>query len=59
MMDPEDHVREGYNVVSCAYRADDAEDGEHGLWLEELAYHLAPNAVILDLGCGCGIPAAR
>jgi len=50
MMDPKDHVREGYNVVSCAYRADDAEDGEHGLWLEELAFHLTSAGAILDLG---------
>lgn len=59
VMNPKDHVRDGYNVVSYAYRADDAADGEHGRWLEELASHLAPGAVILDLGCGCGIPAAR
>jgi len=58
-MDPKDHVRESYNVVSYAYRADDAEDGEQGLWLEELASHLAPGAAVLDLGCGCGIPMAR
>ncbi len=49
-MDPKDHVRESYNVVSYAYRADDAEDGEQGLWLEELASHLTSAAAILDLG---------
>lgn len=58
-LDPRDQVREGYDAVSYAYRADDAEDGDYQLWLEELAPHLQPRAHVLDLGCGYGIPAAR
>lgn len=58
-MDPKQQVREGYDAVSYAYRPDDADDVEYGLWLSELAPHLPERAHVLDLGCGCGIPASR
>ena len=58
-MDPKEQVKAGYDAVSYAYRVDDAEDAEYGPWLEELASRLLPGAAVLDLGCGCGIPADR
>lgn len=58
-MDPKKLVRRGYDRVSRAYRADDAEDGEYAPWLELVEKRVAPGAQVLDLGCGCGIPTAR
>lgn len=58
-MDPKDLVRTSYDLISETYRSDDAEDGEEGPWLEELAARLPLAAAVLDLGCGNGIPAAR
>jgi SAM-dependent methyltransferase len=58
-MDPRDIVRSGYDAVSTAYRADNAPDGEYADWLADLAGRLPAGAGILDLGCGCGVPAAR
>jgi 2-polyprenyl-3-methyl-5-hydroxy-6-metoxy-1,4-benzoquinol methylase len=58
-MDPKDQVKHGYDAVSYAYRPDDAGDAEYGLWLGELAPRLPEGAHVLDLGCGCGIPASR
>jgi SAM-dependent methyltransferase len=57
--DPKSIVRRGYDLVSRAYRADDATEGEYADWLEQLESRLAPGSRVLDLGCGCGIPAAR
>ena len=59
MDDPKTIVRRGYDRVSRAYRADDAEDGQYGPWLELLEERLAPSSSVLDLGCGCGVPVAR
>lgn len=57
--DPKAIVRAGYDAVSCAYRADDAPDQPYRGWLALLDAHLGPGAPVLDLGCGCGVPAAR
>jgi 2-polyprenyl-3-methyl-5-hydroxy-6-metoxy-1,4-benzoquinol methylase len=54
-----DLVRRGYDALSYLYRADDAEPGRYGPWLEQLAARLPAAADILDLGCGCGVPVAR
>ena len=59
MRDPKSIVRRGYDLVSLAYRADDAEDGTYREWLELLEDRIEPGASILDLGCGCGVPVAR
>jgi len=58
-MEPKDIVRAGYDMVSFAYRANDDFDEQREAWLTELAERIPPRARVLDLGCGCGIPAAR
>jgi SAM-dependent methyltransferase len=56
---PADLVRSGYNALSRHYRDDDdAADGYNG-WLANLVGLLPEHAQVLDIGCGCGIPAAR
>ena len=57
--DPKAIVRRGYDLVSRAYRADDADDGQYGPWLDLLEKRTPLGAAVLDLGCGCGVPVAR
>jgi SAM-dependent methyltransferase len=57
--DPKSIVRRGYDLVSRAYRADDADDGQYGDWLDLLEKRVGGGSPVLDLGCGCGIPVAR
>jgi SAM-dependent methyltransferase len=57
--DPKEIVRAGYDRVSRAYRADDAPDEPYRSWLRPLDAALALGDPVLDLGCGCGVPAAR
>jgi SAM-dependent methyltransferase len=57
--DQVDLVRQGYDALSYRYRADDAEPGGYGPWVERLLRLLPPAADVLDLGCGCGVPVAR
>lgn len=59
MDDPKAFVRRGYDILSRAYRKDDAPEGEYAGWLDQLESRLAPGSRVLDLGCGCGIPVAR
>lgn len=64
--DPERIVREGWNRASWRYRPEasatdafDHADGEYRRWLQPLLDDLPDGSAVLDLGCGCGIPAAR
>ncbi len=57
--DPKAIVRRGYDRVSRAYRADDADDGEYGAWLDLIEKRVDAGSSVLDLGCGCGVPVAR
>ena len=54
-------VAEGYDRVSRAYRSDSDPDAEneYKAWLEPIMKELPFGSSILDLGCGCGIPASR
>ena len=62
-MDPKKIVRDGYDIVSYAYRGDeeDASSPVYHAWLDELLPFIPtePRPRILDLGCGNGIPVAR
>jgi ubiquinone/menaquinone biosynthesis C-methylase UbiE len=57
--DQRELVRRGYDALSYHYRRDDADDGRYAAWLGELLARLPNPADVLDLGCGCGVPAAR
>ncbi len=53
-------VEAGYDRVAERYLATkDAEDPLTLAGLEELARDLLPEAAVLDLGCGAGVPATR
>jgi SAM-dependent methyltransferase len=62
-----DLVRRGYDAISTAYRSDDglpasssSEDvSRYAGWVGELASLLPSGAVVVDLGCGAGLPATR
>ena len=58
-VDPKDVVRRGYDAISRAYRADDADEGGYAPWIRELRHRLPGRCTVLDLGCGCGVPVAR
>jgi SAM-dependent methyltransferase len=59
--DPKIIVREGYDRASQAYRGDEFAFARSGYahWLSRLTRTLAAESRVLDLGCGCGIPASR
>lgn len=63
-MKPEEQkriVREGYDALSHAYRADDTPDahGEYASWIGLLSDRLPEGSPVLDVGCGCGLPATK
>lgn len=61
MRDPRKKLVEtGYDHVAESYLADkDPDDPTAIAALEDLAGRIPPNAAILDLGCGAGIPATK
>jgi SAM-dependent methyltransferase len=54
-------VREGYDKLSYAYRRDDTPDdyGPYAPWVRYLEDQLPPGCPVLDIGCGCGLPATK
>ena len=64
MKNPKDIVRQGYDKVSFAYREDHPDaSGEcyrqYKAWIAELSAQIDESASVLDLGCGCGVPATQ
>lgn len=54
-------VRRGYDKLSYAYRADDTSDDyeDYAAWVHILAERLPEHSPVLDIGCGCGLPATK
>lgn len=54
-------VRRGYDRVSFAYRSDHTPNdyGEYAAWVDLLTERLPERSCVLDLGCGCGLPATK
>jgi SAM-dependent methyltransferase len=58
---PKQIVKDGYNAVSYAYQSDvpDTKLNLYQNWINEFAAYLPGKAAVLDLGCGCGVPATQ
>jgi SAM-dependent methyltransferase len=56
---PEETVRAGYEMAAAAYLADRPQTSPDVAALEQLVSRLAPGALVLDAGCGAGLPIAR
>jgi len=54
--EPRRVVRDGYDEVADSYLADRPRDGADVVVLRDLLDRLAPDARILDAGCGAGVP---
>jgi SAM-dependent methyltransferase len=54
-------VRRGYDRLSHAYRGDDTPDDylDYADWIRMLEELLPERSPVLDIGCGCGLPATR
>ena len=54
-------VAEGYDKVSYAYRSDVDVPAHrtYGDWLKSILESIEPGSDVLDLGCGCGVPASQ
>lgn len=54
-------VRRGYDKLSYAYRADDTPDDyeDYARWVRILTDRLPARSPVLDIGCGCGLPATK
>jgi len=54
-------VRKGYDRLSYAYRSDEATDvdGYYTEWVNCLREKIPEGSPVLDLGCGCGLPATK
>ncbi len=60
MTDPEQKVAAGYDCMAEQYlRGKDADDPVTLAALEDLARSLPPSGVVLDLGCGAGVPVTQ
>jgi ubiquinone/menaquinone biosynthesis C-methylase UbiE len=54
-------VRKSYDKLSYNYRSDDTPDnlGSYYEWVEYLRKHIPEHSPVLDIGCGCGLPATK
>ena len=54
-------VREGYDRLSIDYRSDDTPDDyeQYAAWAQLLVDRLPSGGSVLDVGCGCGLPATK
>lgn len=57
--DPKELVRLGYNVLSSRYDEAFGAETKYAAWLAELCDQVPVDGVVLDLGCGSGVPVAR
>ncbi|WP_405163290.1 class I SAM-dependent methyltransferase [Nocardia sp. NBC_01499] len=57
--DPKELVRLGYDVLSSRYDEAYGAETKYEVWLTELCDHIPVDGVVLDLGCGSGLPVAR
>lgn len=56
-----DIVRESYDKLSIDYRADTTPDDyeNYSEWIRLLVDRLPKGSAVLDIGCGCGLPATK
>ena len=64
LTDPKEIVKNGYNLISHAYRPDKLDETsesylEYKDWTDSLSHVLKPGSVVLYAGCGCGIPITK
>jgi cyclopropane fatty-acyl-phospholipid synthase-like methyltransferase len=60
-MNYKDIIRQGYNKVSHAYYGDNGcpLNNAREDWVKVIIDRLDPGSKVLELGCGCGMPAAK
>lgn len=58
-MNPKQTVRSGYERAADAYLADRPQASPDITALDHLTSRLAPGALVLDAGCGAGVPIAQ
>jgi len=58
-MDFKKTVREGYNAIAKEYLSDRKHDSQDVRLLNEFIERLPANAVVLDAGCGAGVPISQ
>ena len=61
MQNQKEIVRTSYDKLSYNYRSDDTPDnhGPYHDWVEYLRKHIPERSSVLDIGCGCGLPATK
>ena len=58
-MDFKKTVKEGYNAIAARYLAGRTRDSEDVRLLDDFIERLPANAIVLDAGCGAGIPISQ
>ena len=58
-MNNKEIVKAGYNTISDSYLAIRSKDSEDVRLLDELVQRLPKGALVLDAGCGAGVPVTR